>query len=306
MSETLDLLQLELDGENVVYLHCRGGIGRTGTTLGCHLVRHGMDGGEALARLDTIGKRPETFEQEQLVADWRRHDRPGRLTRGSRIQIAIYVNRRGGELSQAVAGAIPELADRGARLAWTVPLLADGLTEPHDRQFLSAVGHEELGPSLADFWPSGGPVWDALAVVVFASGPPGVLLGEGKSHPGEFRSSCTASPASRLRIEEALAETQLAFGLEPNLEPWLERYYQSANRYAHLHWLRELGVEAWLTHLLFLDDRTHKPTSRVAWDAELPPIKRDLGVADRAIPHAADVFLPALEPVELTRRPQRA
>jgi protein-tyrosine phosphatase len=68
--ETLDLLQAELDRGNVVYLHCLGGIGRTGTVLGCYLVRNGLDGATALARLREIGKHPEAPEQVRLVAGW--------------------------------------------------------------------------------------------------------------------------------------------------------------------------------------------------------------------------------------------
>ena len=117
MIETLDLLQLELDGGNAVYLHCRGGIGRTGTTLGCHLVRNGRTPAEALAELAGIGKGPESDDQSKQVEEWPRLDRPGRLTRGSRIQVAVYVNRRPGELSQAVLAALPELAARKPRPA---------------------------------------------------------------------------------------------------------------------------------------------------------------------------------------------
>ena len=60
-----------------VYLHCWGGIGRTGTVVGCWLRRHGLDGGDALARLAVLragvgdGRRsPETDAQRALVESW--------------------------------------------------------------------------------------------------------------------------------------------------------------------------------------------------------------------------------------------
>lgn len=66
-------------GHNI-YLHCWGGIGRTGTTVGCYLVRHGMTGDEALAQLAQwwqndprrayYPRTPETDEQVQFVRDW--------------------------------------------------------------------------------------------------------------------------------------------------------------------------------------------------------------------------------------------
>ena len=66
-------------GRNV-YLHCWGGIGRTGTTVGCYLVRHGMTGDQALAQLTQwwehdprrayYPRTPETDEQVKFVREW--------------------------------------------------------------------------------------------------------------------------------------------------------------------------------------------------------------------------------------------
>ena len=67
------------DGKNV-YVHCWGGIGRTGTVVGCWLVRHGMTGDEALAaiaeRWQGMEKRyrhprsPQTPQQRAYVRNW--------------------------------------------------------------------------------------------------------------------------------------------------------------------------------------------------------------------------------------------
>lgn len=66
-------------GRNI-YLHCWGGIGRTGTAVGCYLVRHGMTGDEALAQLARwwendprrpyYPRTPETDEQVNFVRNW--------------------------------------------------------------------------------------------------------------------------------------------------------------------------------------------------------------------------------------------
>lgn len=61
-----------------VYVHCWGGVGRTGTVVGCWLVRHGLDRGDPVATIASLraelrGARPspETTTQVALVHSWR-------------------------------------------------------------------------------------------------------------------------------------------------------------------------------------------------------------------------------------------
>lgn len=80
MVQILDAIDGALDQGRTVYLHCWGGVGRTGTVVGCWLVRHGMTGRQALDQIANwwkdVGKRwrkpesPETPEQRQFVQDW--------------------------------------------------------------------------------------------------------------------------------------------------------------------------------------------------------------------------------------------
>jgi protein tyrosine phosphatase len=64
-------------------VHCWGGVGRTGTVVGCWLVRHGLAGGDALARVEALRATtpkanrpsPETDTQRDLVRGWASHDR---------------------------------------------------------------------------------------------------------------------------------------------------------------------------------------------------------------------------------------
>jgi hypothetical protein len=67
------------EGRNI-YVHCWGGIGRTGTTVGCYLVRQGLTGEQALAQLAGLWKdvpkssyfprSPETDRQVKFVLNW--------------------------------------------------------------------------------------------------------------------------------------------------------------------------------------------------------------------------------------------
>ncbi len=81
----LDRIDDLLADNNVPYIHCWGGIGRTGTIVGCGLVRQGQGGEEALATIAghwaTVAKRvsypqsPQTKAQCAYVLSWEQHDR---------------------------------------------------------------------------------------------------------------------------------------------------------------------------------------------------------------------------------------
>jgi protein-tyrosine phosphatase len=74
----LDRIDTAVASGHRVYVHCWGGIGRTGTIVGCYLVRHGMSGEQAraeIARLrcgtpDAGRPSPETPEQCERVRGW--------------------------------------------------------------------------------------------------------------------------------------------------------------------------------------------------------------------------------------------
>lgn len=83
MTIILNAIQATLADGHKLYLHCYGGIGRTGTVIGCYLVQQGLSGQQALDQLATWWKRvpkssryphsPETLQQEQFVRAWRQH-----------------------------------------------------------------------------------------------------------------------------------------------------------------------------------------------------------------------------------------
>jgi hypothetical protein len=75
MIGTLDAIDEATESGETVYVHCFGGIGRTGTVVGCYLVRHGMTGVEALDQIAQLRQgtpegwqvSPETEEQRDMV-----------------------------------------------------------------------------------------------------------------------------------------------------------------------------------------------------------------------------------------------
>jgi len=231
-----------------------------------------------------------------------RADDFGRAYAGSQLQIQIWVNRRPDELSQHVIQALPSLASLSATIRWVSPLESERFVEYQDRAFLRAVGLEHLASKLSGFWPSGGPVWDALATLVEFKKYPGVrgvILVEAKSHPAEvYGGGCKASPRSRKKIEAALGATKRWLGISQEAD-WTGPLYQSANRLAHLYFFREVArVPAWLVNVHFLQD-PHSPISQEEWQPAIAQVKAELGLAGMTIPHGAELFLQARERHEL-------
>ena len=81
MTRILDAIDDALSEGKTIYLHCLGGVGRTGTVVGCWLVRHGYTGDEALHRISELWSEtglaakhhhgsPETREQREYVRGW--------------------------------------------------------------------------------------------------------------------------------------------------------------------------------------------------------------------------------------------
>ena len=78
MTQILDTIDTALAAGQSVYVHCAGGIGRTGTVVGCYLVRHGMPGEAALAEIMRLRQAmpnggalsPRREPQRQMVRTW--------------------------------------------------------------------------------------------------------------------------------------------------------------------------------------------------------------------------------------------
>ena len=79
MERILAVIRQETSAGRAVYVHCWGGIGRTGTVVGCWLVEQGLAGAQAIARIAELRKgtpdghkqSPETAEQRRFIREWR-------------------------------------------------------------------------------------------------------------------------------------------------------------------------------------------------------------------------------------------
>jgi predicted protein tyrosine phosphatase len=80
MKDILDTIDRSVEDGHKVYVHCRAGIGRTGTAVGCFLVRRGLNGEQALQEVNRLfqfsdrsfqsHRSPEMSDQEVFVKAW--------------------------------------------------------------------------------------------------------------------------------------------------------------------------------------------------------------------------------------------
>lgn len=137
--------------------------------------------------------------------------------------------------------------------------------------------YEEL---LRQYWTRGGPVWDGMAVVEGEGGNKGLILVEAKAHINETYSQMKfSSGKSKSLIKRTIQETQIAFDSTSIIDPWVNQYYQLANRLSFLYILNEkLNIPTWLVLCNFVDDRSYKPTQLKEWLQHYKIVFRKLGI----------------------------
>lgn len=221
-----------------------------------------------------------------------RTDASGRAAAGSQRWLQYYVNHNKGSLLSEQISGVAGICIRNVE--WASPLVEQGFREYRDEDALTAVDQASLWPLLRQFWPRRGPCWDALGKYVggLQSSGTGVLLVEAKSYPGEVEGNgCMASTVSRGVIERSLIATKLWLKADPTTD-WLGPLYQSANRLAHLYFMREIArVPTLLVNVYFLND-PRTPTTLAQWKQSMADITLRLGLPSTP-PGVISVFLEA-------------
>jgi len=206
---------------------------------------------------------------------------------GSQYWLRLAVNYAPGIIYREIIKAVDDAKDQ--QIEWLSPLPPD-FTEYRDQAFLDKLRLTLPRMQLENFWPKGGPVWDALART--AKGH--VFLCEAKAHIPEVNSPKSgASSKSLRRIAASLNETRAFLNADPIVD-WTRTFFQYTNRIAHLYFLREInGIDAYLINVYFLNDTTmHGPTSVSEWKGALTLLKTHLGVTRTKLsPFMKDIFI---------------
>lgn len=228
----------------------------------------------------------------------------GRATKGSQFHLQNLINDYPEYLNCLILSNSPSLRTYAAvHPKWVSPLVSDDYTEYQDKQFLEAIGFPKLSRKLADFWPQGGPVWDALATVEGKSGSQGVILLEAKSHILELPNpsyACKAAGKSLEKIRSTLTTVKRELKVKRKAE-WLGEYYQYANRLAHLYFLTIVGqIPTWMVFLNFVGDVKQKgPSTVVEWTASLYQAQGKLGLPRNHL--LEDAIITVFAPIPITR-----
>jgi hypothetical protein len=207
---------------------------------------------------------------------------------GSQKWLQILVNRR----SELIDRLILERSGlkSGSKIEWLSPLEADDYAEYCDQEFLERLGIGTLKRPLHDFWPNQGPHWDALARTDRGD----LILVEAKAHIPEMESNPTGAKGhSLVKIRRSLESVKLFYGIDSDID-WCEKYYQYANRIAHLYFLRELnGLPAHLFFLYFVGDEDMKgPAMESEWRDVIGTVHRTLGIEGTVLSDSLiDVFV---------------
>lgn len=199
---------------------------------------------------------------------------------------------------QKLVNEVPSLLDAQVReklklseeegIRWLSPLKDDDYAEYRDQGFINLLGVKLNKICLEDFWPRGGPQWDALG----KSNSEKLFLIEAKSHISELSSSTRAENNSLQKICRSLEETKSSLGSNAKVD-WSRGFYQYANRLAHLYLLRQNDLPAYLVFVYFLNDSEMAgPATIDQWKGAIELLHTYLGITRHKLQkYTADVFI---------------
>lgn len=174
-------------------------------------------------------------------------------------------------------------------IQWFSPLKNDDYAEYRDQAFLKLLDVKLEKLPLDEFWPKGGPQWDALGRS--ASGK--LFLVEAKSHIKELISTLQAKDKDSVkRIFKSLGGVKDSLESKADFD-WSKCFYQYTNRLAHLYLLMKNGLCAYFVFVYFLNDLEMKgPTTVFEWEGAIKLLNSCLGIGRHKLrEYIANVFV---------------
>lgn len=201
------------------------------------------------------------------------------LVRGSKKWIQIAVNEYPEILSKEIRRDFNEQLPPDIQIDWVSPKKDKNGKYKEYREGL--FKEFEIRRPKTDFWPKGGPCWDAIGIGKDNRTDKIILLVEAKGHIGEINSGRIDSkdkhPDSMRTITKTLEKTKESFKCNKDSDWNTLPYYQYMNRLAWLYSLRREGIKAYLVFLYFLNS-DYKPVGiKEEWEVILRRVKNNLG-----------------------------
>jgi len=215
-----------------------------------------------------------------------KHVRKDRV-KGSQSDLRRLIEHCPELLNARVRSAFGLRADH--RIEWVSPLSPD-YAEYSDNDFLHILGLDSDSANLSDFWPSGGPHWDALA----KGDDDCVFLVEAKAHIRELVSTPSSAREDSLkRIAKQLEATKAYLHATERID-WTQHFFQYGNRLAHLRFLRvDRSIPAFLIFLYFIGDTdVGGPSTKEQWLGAIELLHGFLGIKrTKLTPFVTDLFI---------------
>jgi hypothetical protein len=195
---------------------------------------------------------------------------------GSQRWLQLAVNRKP-QLLLAALERCKAIAP-GVPVTWSSPLDEAGFEEYRDQRALekTGIGPASLRKPLEEFWPTRGPVWDALGTTSEGRS----LFVEAKAHIPEAASPATRANSESLKlISKSLCEARRFYAPKATAI-WNNVFYQYANRLAHHYFLTEVnGLTSSLVFLYFVNARDMQgPVSEEEWHGAIRLVHAVLGL----------------------------
>ena len=191
-------------------------------------------------------------------------------------------------LNALILNKIPKI--KSENIEWLSPKSNDKFAEFSDDEFICKL-QLNLKKKLIEFWPKGGPQWDALGKTDTNE----IFLIEAKANIREIVTSPTGAKnkTSLDLINKSLKETKSYLNIKNEID-WSGEFYQYTNRISHLYFLRVINkIKAYLINIYFINDKSvNGPSSKKEWLAALMVLKNYLGVGRHKLSkYMIDLFI---------------